>query len=698
MDTSEPPQLDHDILRSDMWSALTDVSSDALLVLDSSLSIAFAGGALASVLGKDAADLIGITATTLIHPDDHATVRGELGTIAPGSTAGPTQFRVLHADGTPRYVRAVVTNQLQEPNLASIVLSLNDITASIEAKDSIRRRDRDYRRLVEVTTTPIIISRNELVVFANFSALNLLGANTPEQVVDTPVTTYVKGFMPWDKPEELHVATEQYLCRCDGRTASAEFSTAPVLWEGEQATQIMIREVGSQRLAEMNLVYKATHDALTGLPNRSLMLDRLELAGARSIRTQRHYGVLFVDLDRFKAVNDGYGHDVGDELLIQVSQRLLQSIRPGDTVARLGGDEFVVLVEDLESPAVVELVVDRIHRALATPFHINNFDIFINSSIGVLVTAENPGAYSLLQHADAAMYAAKRAGRSRAVWFDESMLAIGSRHQEVMSQIKAAIENDEVIFAVDPIFSIASNQIEAVAAVFLWQHPVQGLVEIEEVVGNEAEDNLSVLLGTKGLRLVLEYLEAHPAYREPSHRPSDTTDQISAPVPGWLSGGVSALELLHPNFNDTLLNGLRASHLDPSIVALQVTEEVLNADPASTKSTLVEAQQAGVRVIIDDFCASAMSLRLLQELRPNYIKLDERCIRDVVSSAEIRDFVQSVIAIAHALGIGTIAKGVETSIQRDLLGELGCDLAQGRYYGPLRIPLGDGEWTPAILG
>jgi diguanylate cyclase (GGDEF)-like protein len=418
------------------------------------------------------------------------------------------------------------------------------------------------------------------------------------------------------------------------------------------------------------LGHLALHDTLTELPNRALAVESLELALDRARENGLLVAVLFLDLDRFKVVNDGLGHETGDELLVAVGRRLAASVRRHDTVARFGGDEFVIICEDLTDVSQVEELADRAIRALGEPFALDRAEVSVSASIGIAVTrGTSDRAASLLRDADAAMYRAKSRGGSRFEMFDQAMHTQAVTRLLTERGLREALERGELRLLFQPQFELVTGARVAEEALVRWAHPVRGLVTPGDFIDVAEETGLIVPIGTWVLEQVCERAAATRAI-------SPDQGQLC------LSVNISARQLLRPDFVRVVLGLLREFHLDASALCLEVAEHVLLDDQEATRGALDELKALGVRLAIDDFGTGGSSLTYFRRYPFDELKIDSGFVAGLGQSAADDAIVAATIDMAHALGMTVAAEGVETELQRERLVELGCDRAQGYLLAP----------------
>ncbi|HEX4776336.1 MAG TPA: PAS domain S-box protein, partial [Acidimicrobiia bacterium] len=427
---------------------------------------------------------------------------------------------------------------------------------------------------------------------------------------------------------------------------------------------------------ESQLAHQAHHDPLTGLPNRVLFLEFLNVALARSRRRNTTVGVLFLDLDRFKYVNDSFGHDAGDELLTSLARRLRSVVRPGDTIARFGGDEFVVLCEDLAPGFAREQAVDvaeRLIDAIQQPFSRQGESQFLSTSIGIaLSTSGDDRAEALLRDADAAMYRAKERGKGRWELFDEAMRATAMRRVETENALHGAVERNEFRVFYQPVMSLRDGTCVGAEALVRWQHPERGLVSPAEFITLAEETGLIVPIG----RWVLEEACRQTALWRATHDDGPFTVSVN----------LSARQLARAELVGEVAAALEESGVAPECISLEITESVLMEDVEASLGAIKALRALGVRLGIDDFGTGYSSLGYLKRLPVDTVKVDQSFVDGLGTDAEDSAIVAAVVNLGHTLSLNVVAEGVETEEQLAELVALGCDNAQGFLFAPALPP------------
>jgi diguanylate cyclase (GGDEF)-like protein len=440
---------------------------------------------------------------------------------------------------------------------------------------------------------------------------------------------------------------------------------------------------------QARLAWQATHDALTGLPNRLFFLDQATMALARSQRSKMSVVVLFCDLDRFKFINDSLGHEAGNRLLIALARRLQEVVRPGDVVARFGGDEFTILCEGISDEAHALTIAERVARVVSTPFALGESEVFVTMSVGIAM-GQGPACRpeALMENADAAMYRAKARGGNRRELFDQAMRARARRRLAMHSSLYRAIERDEFLVHYQPNVALGSGEVEGVEALVRWQHPTQGLLYPDTFLPLAEQTRLMRSLTSVVLQTALEQVAA---WRQEGL-------DLSVAV------NLSVANLLDAHLPLEVARLLAAFGLPPTALEVEITESTLMVDRVRSKEVLDALRGLGVRIAVDDYGTGYSSLAYLRELAVDELKLDKSFVIPMLADDGAAAIVQSTVELAHALGLRMVAEGVETGAHLRELARLGCDVAQGYHISRpvtaeklgewLRAPRADGA-TPA---
>ncbi|HKO16441.1 MAG TPA: EAL domain-containing protein [Gemmatimonadaceae bacterium] len=434
--------------------------------------------------------------------------------------------------------------------------------------------------------------------------------------------------------------------------------------------ELQRRTVEAARI-ERQLRHDALHDALTGLPNRICFVERVRHASERSRRTRDtggNFAVLFVDLDNFKAVNDSLGHLAGDELLAEVARRLSGCLRGADTLARLGGDEFALLVEELAEPSDAARVAERLQVALRDPLAVGDSEVFTSASIGIaLATHADEPPQHLLRSADLALYRAKEHGRARFEMFDPRMHTRAVERLRLETDLRRALERDQLTLHYQPVVSLGTGGILASEALLRWEHPVRGTVAPAEFIPIAERTGLIIDIG----RWVLERACAQLQHWESSYG-------YDAPQSVWVN--ISAKQFGQPDLARQVADVLSAIAFEPRRVKLEITESIMLEDVDAAVRTLGALRELGIQVFMDDFGTGYSSLTYLGRLPLDGIKVDRSFVGQIDRDPRQAQLVRTIVTLIRNLGLEPIAEGVETTRQAELLREMGCTFAQGFVF------------------
>ena len=426
-------------------------------------------------------------------------------------------------------------------------------------------------------------------------------------------------------------------------------------------------DVSQRKVAEERLLHAAFHDGLTGLPNRALFMDRLSHVVARSRRLPAsQFAVLFLDLDRFKVVNDSLGHSVGDQLLVAIARRLERCLRPADTVARLGGDEFTILLEDIGDVRGATRVADRIHVELVRAFRLAGQEVFTSSSIGIALgnAAEDPE--TLLRNADLAMYQAKANGKARHEVFDRDMHAQAMELMRLETELRKALERGEFRVFYQPLMELDGGRLHGFEALVRWAHPERGLLGPGAFLEVAEETGLIVALG----RWVLNRACADVARWQREFDRPDLTVSVN----------LAGKQLAQPTLVTEVEEALRQSDLDPATLVLEITENAVMERADQSRALLEKLRELGPSLHMDDFGTGLASLAYLRRFPLDTLKIDRSFVDGMTEDAEDAAIVRTIVALARSLDMGIVAEGIETDAQLRMLEELGVDLGQGYLW------------------
>jgi diguanylate cyclase (GGDEF)-like protein len=428
----------------------------------------------------------------------------------------------------------------------------------------------------------------------------------------------------------------------------------------------LVSDITDRKQAEQKLRHIAYYDALTNLPNRELFSDRLHQAIIQARRHKRMFAVMILDVDRFKGINDTLGHKIGDSLLQYVSERLVNSIREGDTVARLGGDEFIILFPDIAQARDASFVAQKIHNALLKGFLLDSQELFITASIGIsLYPSDGTDVDTLIKNADVAMYQAKAQGRNNYQFYTPTMNTEALSKLMLENNLRKALERKEFILHYQPLVELSTGRITGAEALVRWKHPRLGLLSPLEFIPMAEETGLIVPIG--------EWILENVCMQ------GKTWNEMGL-SPFRMTVNLSMRQFAHNAVMKTVLNALEKSDLDPGHLELELTESVVMQNAEQTIVTLHELKSAGIQISLDDFGTGFSSLSYLQNLPLSRLKLDRSFVSGLAKETKNESISKAIIEIAHSLSLKVIAEGVETFEQLELLRSWHCDEVQGFLF------------------
>ncbi|HEU0054262.1 MAG TPA: EAL domain-containing protein, partial [Longimicrobium sp.] len=433
--------------------------------------------------------------------------------------------------------------------------------------------------------------------------------------------------------------------------------------------QGIIHDISERKRVEEALAYGALHDALTGLANRALFLDRLGQARERVRRGERPFAVLFLDLDRFKVVNDSLGHGVGDRMLVDIAARLERLLRPGDTLARFGGDEFTLLLGEVSSPIEATHFAERVLDALSAPFLLDRHEVFTSASVGIAVSgAGHDDPEELLRNADAALSRAKVLGKNRYEVFDRRMHAEAMSRLQLETDLRRALERGELALHYQPVVALETGRVAGFEALLRWRHPERGMVPPGAFVTVAEEMGLIHPLG----RWVIE--EACGAARRWSAYDGAMDGGLRVSV------NLSAAQFSQADMVEHVERAVRESGVRPGVLHFEITESVILEHAAPAQEMLSRLRELGVALCMDDFGTGYSSLGYLHRFPIDELKIDRSFVARMDTDARNAQLVQAIVALARNLGVRVVAEGVETPEQLAALRALGCDYGQGYLF------------------
>jgi diguanylate cyclase (GGDEF)-like protein/PAS domain S-box-containing protein len=616
----------------------------------------------------------------LIHPDDRRDVRDAIHAALAGNRRFSVEYRIVHRDGAVRWVWERGTGIVDVHGIhVALEGFIQDVTQRKQSEQALHEAERRFRSLFENAVEGIFQSTpGKGYLAVNPALARMYGYDSPAQMV-----SYLR-----DIDRQLYVDSHrraEFLRLMNERGSVVEFESqvyqrdGSVIWIAENARAVRgpdaevlffegtVVDITERKRYEARIRHQATHDALTGLPNRNLLHDRLQQAMVVAQRNGGIAAVAFIDLDQFKYINDSLGHQVGDELLKTVAARLASCVRASDTVARQGGDEFVLVLSGNTNIEDVSDAVRRVIAAVCEPWTARGLMLQVTCSIGVSVYPnDGDDVETLLRHADAAMYKAKELGRNNFQYFAADMNLHAIERLEVVNSLRHAIANEEFVLHYQPKVHLASGRMVGAEALIRWQHPLRGMVPPSYFIPLAEESGLIIDIGT----WVLHTACAQNAAWQRAGYPM---------IP--VSVNLSPRQLARDDVVELVAAALDTTGLEPRYLELELTENVVMRDVDKSLVTLAQLKALGVKISIDDFGTGYSSLNYLKRFPVDTLKIDRSFVSDIATDRDGAAIVKAVISLAHILNLNVVAEGVESVAQCRFLNDNDCDEVQGYHFG-----------------
>ena len=598
--------------------------------------------------------------------------------------AGYTRDLSLKTLSRPLKLERPDTPGNRRDELGLVTDAINEMRERLN--EDVARRERDaadilkFSQAIEQSPSSVLIcDRQWHIEYANQKFSQLTGY-TQEDIIGKHPSALVDQSMnsreAWHLWQAIRLQVKRVgvwqgevnSVRRNGERYWEQLVVTPIKDSNSDTTGYLIlgEDISIRKRYEQQLLRQANYDVLTGLPNRMLALDRLKLAIAQARRDETQVGVMFLDLDNFKHINDTLGHDAGDTLLIEASKRVSSCLRGTSTVARLGGDEFLVVLPGLSGPDAACQVADRILKTFSTPFMLGGQEVFVTTSIGIATfpqDSDNSG--TLLQHADAAMYEAKHKGKSAYSRFTPEMTEISHERLQMESYMRKAMELGEFELYFQPIIDTHSGKLVSAEALLRWNNPALGMVMPDRFIPLAEETGLIIPIGEWVIQ------EACKAARN---------WQTLTGNPIGVAVNVSPRQFRDPGFTDAVMRALDASGLSPKLLELEITERLILDNSIETADILRKLDRSGIRLTVDDFGTGYSALSYLKSYPFDTLKIDKSFIQDVLTENDDASLVRAIITMAHSLGLTVVAEGVEAEAQTHFLKEEHCDYSQGYFY------------------
>jgi diguanylate cyclase (GGDEF)-like protein/PAS domain S-box-containing protein len=610
----------------------------------------------------------------ITHPDDRQHVRDTIQEAVQNNRRFDIEYRIVRADGSIRHVWERGTN-ISHDTWDILEGFIQDVTERKQADEALREAERRYRSIFENAIEGIYQSTpNDGYLAVNPALARMYGYDSPQQLISTlrdidhQVYVDPQRRLEFKRLMSKHGVVTNFESRVHRRNGE-------IIWISENARAVYnsegtllffegtVEAITERKLHEAEIQFQATHDALTGLPNRTLLYDRMQRAVLHSQRYGNLTAIAFLDLDQFKFINDSLGHQVGDELLKITAQRLTSCLRESDTVARQGGDEFVLLLTDQPNEEAITHTMQRVLHEVSQPWKANDLEFQITCSIGLtLCPDDGRDAETLLKNADSAMYKAKELGRNNFQYFSAEMNTSVTDRLELLNRLRQAISNEDFVLHYQPKVSLASQKIIGAEALVRWNSAHSGMVSPASFIPLAEETGLIIPLGEWVLRTACRQ---NRAWQDAGYPAIPISVNLS---PRQLARG-DIVEVVERILDET---GLQAQYLE-----LEITESVMTTDVEKSFALLTRLRALGVKISLDDFGTGYSSLSYLKRFPVDTLKIDQSFVRDIATDQDSAAIVKAIISLGRNLNLTVLAEGIESAEQFRFLLENGCDEGQG---------------------
>ena len=656
---------------------LLRAASDGIHILDLEGNVVQVNDAFCKMLGYTAAELTAMNASQWDTQLSAAQIKAKLAALK--DTADRFEARHRRRDGSIIDVEVNIV-KVDVDGRQLVYCSSRDVTERKQAERALIENQGKFHAVIETALDAVVqMDSAGIITGWNTHAEKIFGWSRTEAIGRMLHETIIppqyreahmrglKRFLLTGEGAMLNTRIEITGLHCDGREFPVELTVAPIKLAGKFEFSAFIRDITKRKESEDLIWKQANFDMLTGLPNRHMFYDRLAQEIKKAHRAGMQMALLYIDLDKFKEVNDTLGHGMGDIMLMETARRIGECVRETDIVARLGGDEFTVVLAELSDASSIERVAENILQQLAEPFRLGNEVAYVSASIGItLYPVDAIGVEDLLKNADQAMYMAKSKGRNRFSYFTPSMQQAAQTRLKLINELRVALTNNQFLVYYQPIVDMTTGHINKAEALIRWQHPRLGLVNPVQFIHLAEETGMIVEIGDwifkESARQLKRWRATHNAELQ-------------------ISVNVSPVQFSDAgNQHKKWFSYLQELKLPGRSMVIEITEGLLLKTDSGTNKKLIEFRDAGIQVAIDDFGTGYSALSYLKKLDIDYLKIDQSFVRDLVDDPDDMALCEAIIVMAHKLGIKVVAEGVETEEQRKLLCGADCDHAQGFLF------------------
>lgn len=653
------------------YTELFEFAPLAYLVLNRDAKIISINLTGSKLFASDRSELIGSNLTRVVSTTQRTKLVKTLATVI--KTRQKESFELRLSIGSKHIWVNVEVKPDSVPE--HCLISMNDITTHKNAETDMRLAAAVYGSLSEAV---MVINTDFEIINVNQSFTDLTGYSHDEIMGQSPALIQSRATNESQKFESLqHLWSNLFqgkwegelnLRRKNGEEYTARLSISSIYDSSNLVTHrvVTFSDISERKRLDSLILKQANYDLLTGLPNRQLFQDRLSQGLHLASRSQKKLGLLSIDIDKFKEVNDSFGHKIGDALLIEVATRLSRCIRETDTVARLGGDEFSIIMGELDDLSTILPVANRILQVIAEPFQLSGSLAHVSASVGVAVFPDDATVdEELINDADNAMYAAKKQGRNRVHFFTQLLQDEINRKIYLNSELREAINNHQLFVFYQPIIDLNTGKLFKAEALLRWKHPVLGYVPADEFIPiAESSDQITIIGDWVFYQVAQQALAWRSRY--------DSEFQISL--------NKSPAQFSRSYNQEVWLNYLRRIGLPPNALVMEITEGLLMDGSEQINQQLIQLNESGIGISLDDFGTGYSSLAYLKKYDVDYLKIDRIFIKDLKPEEDDMALCEAIIVMAHKLGIKVVAEGIETEQQRELLHAAGCDYGQGFLF------------------